>query len=219
MPRIPGVDRLRLGFQRAVGKDRVINPTTHDTKSSRSSQRRGIFLSIQRHQRKPFADAANKQHGLCTADAMFPRHAGQRGEYLGQTVCAAAACRFVKSDEQRKTGLVVNMVSIKHRHQDRSIEKPFHSRSPRLARSRSSRIFRSISSVAEAAIGWPARNTQTPCSCVSGPLPRTGLRVISSPALSNSRSSPGSRRNSSRSGLGMTIRPALSMVRRTCTMA
>ena len=47
VPPVPAVDRFRLGFQRAMGKHRVINSPAHDTKSSRGSQRPGIFLSVQ----------------------------------------------------------------------------------------------------------------------------------------------------------------------------
>jgi hypothetical protein len=56
--------------------------------------------------------------------------------------------------------------------------------------------------------------THTPCSFVSGPVPCTGRSVVCSPALSTSRESPASRCSSSRSGFGMTARPALSVVGR-----
>ena len=51
-----------------------------------------------------------------------------------------------------------------------------------------------------------------PCFLRSGTLPRTGLKVISSPELSSSSVSPGTSSISSRSGFGNTIRPVLSSV-------
>ena len=106
------------------------------------------------------------------------------------------------------------MVAVEHRHQHRSIEEALHRPVPRLAAARSSRSRSSISSVEEAERGCPLRNTQTPCSLARGPVPRTGRSVICSPAVSISSESPGSRWSSSRKGLGMTTRPALSMTKR-----
>ena len=70
-----------------------------------------------------------------------------------------------------------------------------------------------------AASGCPVRKTQTPRSLVKGVVPRTGRKVISSPASSHSNESPGPRRSSSLSDFGMTIRPALSRVSRVFIMA
>ena len=60
-----------------------------------------------------------------------------------------------------QTCLVMNMVSVKHWHEYRRIEKPLHSTSPKFARSRSSRISRSKSSVTAAGRDRPVRSTQT----------------------------------------------------------
>jgi hypothetical protein len=60
--------------------------------------------------------------------------------------------------------------------------------------------------------GLASLKHQTPCFFLSGEFPRIGRSVISSPLVLTSNESPGSSCSSSRSGLGRTIRPALSMV-------
>jgi hypothetical protein len=73
--------------------------------------------------------------------------------------------------------------------------------------SRSSRINRNISPVAAADSGCPLRNTQPPLLLCKRPRPAHGRKVICSPVLSISSESPGSSRNSSLNGLGMTTGP------------
>src|ERR1700761_3496570 len=160
----------------------------------------GIFVTGERDDREPLAYAADKEYGLLCTDPMLARHPRERGIDLGQTMRSAAARGLVELNEQIQARPVMDVIAIEHRHQHRSIKKSLHSPLPRFARSRSPRICCSMSSVAEAGRGSPEWNTQTPCSLVSGPVPRTGRKVICSPTLSISRESPASRCSSCRSG-------------------
>src|SRR5438093_10173628 len=110
---------------------------------------------FERDNRKPLTYAANEQHRLLAADPVLARHPGKSREDLGQTMRSTAAGRFFKLNEQVEAGLVVNVIAVEHRHQYGCIEKTLHSPLPRFARSRSSRICRSISSVAEEDSGCP----------------------------------------------------------------
>ncbi len=68
------------------------------------------------------------------------------------------------------------MIAVEHGHEHRRIQKTVHSALPGFDRSRSARSCWSTSSVAEAGRGCPERNTQTPCSFVSGPAPHGAER-------------------------------------------
>src|SRR5260370_25425361 len=197
----------------------VVNSAADDTECGRGVQCIGVFISIERDQGKAFANVADEQHGLVPADAVLARHPGQCRIHFSETVRSAAAGGFVELDEQLQACLVMDVISVEYRHQHGRIEEPLHSPLPRFAKSRSSRICCNISPVTDAGRGCPARNTQTPCSLVRAPVPRTGRSVICSADLLISRESPGSKCNSSLSGLGITTRPALSMTRRAFILA
>ena len=55
MLHVPGVDRLRLGFHRAAREQRVIDRAARYTGSSRTFQRRRIFVFVQGNERQPLA--------------------------------------------------------------------------------------------------------------------------------------------------------------------
>src|SRR5260370_29966074 len=192
----------------------VVNSAADETECGRGLQCIGVFISIERDQGKAFANVADEQHGLVPADAVLARHPSQRRIHFSETVRSAAAGGFVELDEQLEACLVMDVISVEYRHQHGRIEEPLHSPLPRFAKSRSSRICCNISSLTDAGRGCSARNTQTPCSLVSGPVPRTGRSVICSPELSSSRESPGCKCNSSLSGWGTTTPPPLAMIRR-----
>src|ERR1017187_4403337 len=128
----------------------------------------------------------------------------QRGEYI----------RRLKSSFPDEFDILLGLSGLENGHQHGGIEERFHSPVPKFALSRPSRIVCNTSSVEDAERGCPARNTQTPCSLVSGAVPRTGRSVICSPVLSISRESPGSRCSFSLRSLGISTRPALAITRR-----
>src|SRR5262245_20106093 len=99
-----------------------------------------VFVAGQCNDREPLAYAANKEHGLFTTDTVFTRHARERRVQFSQAVRSAAAGGLIESYEQIEAGLVVDVIAVEHRHEDRGIEKPLHSPLPRFAKSRSSWI-------------------------------------------------------------------------------
>src|ERR1700722_2308219 len=167
-----------------MGEHRVINAPTDDPARRRFFQCTHVLIAVEGNNRKPLPDIACKKDCLLTTDAMFAGHPRQGGVHFGQAVRSAAARSFIELNKQLHTGAVVNMIPVEYRPRHRLIQKTVHSALPRFDRSRSARICWSISSVAEAGRGCPERNTQTPCSLVSGPVPRKGRSMICSPAHS-----------------------------------
>jgi|SRR5271154_920801 len=118
---------------------------------------------------------------------------------------------------------MVGMVGQERRNQDGGVEEPFHrdffrrgrrvGGLPMKLRSRSRRIWRSVSSVAPAGIGSPTPNTQIPCFWCSPTPPLRGRSTMRSSELSSSSESPARSCSSSRTGLGKTTLPALSSVK------
>src|SRR5215471_10227920 len=121
---------------------------------------------------------------------------------------SATTTSLVSPEKDFQAGFVVFVILKKGRQENRRIEEEFHGSWLRTSDSRSFRTWRRTFSVAEADNGSPLLKTQTPCFFRSWACPRSGRKVISSPVLSISSESPGSRRNSSRNGFGRTTRPA-----------
>src|ERR1700683_1114307 len=114
---------------------------------------------------------------------------------------------------------MVRVVVNEDGHQNRGVKKVPHFGLPRKVCSRSRRICRTVFSTTSAESGAPVCITQTPCFLYMRPFPRTGRRITRSSELSTSNESPGPNCNSSRTGLGRTIRPALSIVSVVTIMA
>ena len=83
VPAIPAIDRLRLGFDSAMGEHGVTDATADDAESGRCFKRIGVFVSGERDNGKPFTNAADEKHGLLAAGTVFARHPGQRGPISG----------------------------------------------------------------------------------------------------------------------------------------
>src|SRR5436309_16063058 len=111
---------------------------------------------------------SNEQDRLVGTDAMAAGHARHRRVDFHQAMRAAAGFALGKRYEQGNAGRVLNVIAVKHRHQDRRIEKCLHSPLAFIV-SRSSRRWRRTSSVVDDARGWPVRKTHTPCPLDNGP--------------------------------------------------
>jgi hypothetical protein len=98
VPDVPSKDRLRLGFDGAVSKHSIIDSAANDAQCRRGFECIRVFIPIQRDHGKPFPYAADEQHSLLAANAVFARHPGHRGKHLGQTMRSAAASCFVELD-------------------------------------------------------------------------------------------------------------------------
>lgn len=83
----------------------------------------------------------------------------------------------------------------------------------------SSRTWRMVSFTDSFEMGPPVRNTHIPFFFLISAVPRTGRRTTCPSELSSSRESPGASCIWSRTGLGRTTRPALSIVRVVFIMA
>ncbi len=77
----------------------VIDSAAYNAEGGGSLQCIGVFITAERDDGQPFANAADEEHGLLGADAVLARHPGQRGVNFGQTVRAAASSRPIESDE------------------------------------------------------------------------------------------------------------------------
>jgi len=145
-----------------------------------------------------------------------PRRVGVK---LRQAVNSAAVLLFVRLEKGTMAGLVMNVFFKKAWNEHGSVKEKPHERLPQIRSSRSRRISRAVRSTISSVSGSSDRNTHTPSFFLSLPLARAGVSVIFSPEVSSSRVSPGCSCNSSRTGFGRTIRPALSSVNRLTIMA
>src|ERR1019366_4984241 len=74
VPNVPAINRLSLGFDGAVRKHGVVDAAAHNAPGNRCFKRIGIFIAVQRDDGKALPYAADEQHSLLSADAMFARH-------------------------------------------------------------------------------------------------------------------------------------------------
>lgn len=139
VPLVPRIDGIGLRFDGALSQESIVDPTAYDMTRGRSLQRFDILVSRKRNDRDPLADVADKEHRLLAADAMPPRHARECRIKFRKRMRSAAAAGLVELDENVEALRVVNVVAIKHRDQDRRVEKGLHFPGPRLLKSRSSR--------------------------------------------------------------------------------
>src|SRR6266851_5036128 len=208
--RVPRVDHLGIGLQRALSEKRVIDRATGEARGTGRFRDLNVLVLVERDQRHLVTDVAEKQHRLVATHAPWRGHAGQRGVDLSQAVRPRARVVLPEAQEQIDTWLVMFMVGVEGGHQHRRVKKRLHQSPPALWRLRCVRIVWSVSSVSAAVRGWPVRNTQTPRSFCSGVALRLGRKVSSSPCTTRSKVSPGESRSRSRTVLGTTMRPARS---------
>src|ERR1700693_6437910 len=89
------------------------------------------------------------------------------------------------------TGSMVHVLIQKGRHKDGGVKEVSQRGFPRIARSRSRRTLRMVSSTTFAGSGASLCSTHIPCFLYMRALPRAGRKTIWSSELSSSNESPG----------------------------
>src|ERR1700722_2959480 len=123
MFRVPGVDDVRLGFDRATGQQRVVDSATDDGVSGSGLNERDIFLSRQRNHRQVFQNIIDKKQRFVAIHPMPIWKAGNCGIKLRQGMCATTSVLVAPLEKCRFTGQMVFMLASVNRNQDRSIEE------------------------------------------------------------------------------------------------
>src|SRR6266851_6255360 len=141
---VPCVDHLGICLQRALSEDRIIDGATGEARASGSFRDLNVLPLVERDQRQPVTDVAEKQQRLVATHAAWRGHAGQRGVDLSQAVCAAARVVLPEAQEEIDTWLMMFMVGVEGGHQHRRVKKRLHPSAPGLRRLRSVRILWSV---------------------------------------------------------------------------
>src|ERR1700734_4106973 len=197
----------------------IVDRPTLDFCLSRPHDCLPVFLGIERNGSQPLSYILQKQHRLGCTGSMPARKTSQCGINFNKAVSRADGLLLVHPRKQGEASFMVRVVVNEDGHQNRGVKKVPHFGLPRKVCSRSRRICRTVFSTTSAESGAPVCITQTPCFLYMRPFPRTGRRITRSSELSTSNESPGLNCNSSRTGLGRTIRPALSIVNVVTIMA
>jgi len=98
--RVPSVEGLGLGLERATTEQGVVNRATGQPRHGGFFDKLKIFAFIKGDERKVFTDVAEKEERRVSPHAPLPRHSREGGVYLGETVGSAARVHFAKAQEK-----------------------------------------------------------------------------------------------------------------------
>ena len=124
--RVPSVEGLGLGLERATTEQGVVNRATGQPRHGGFFDKLKIFALVKGDECQVFADVVQEQEGRVASDAPLAGHRRERGVYLGKTVGSATGVHLAKAQEQIEAGGVVLMIAVKGGDKHGGVEERVH---------------------------------------------------------------------------------------------